>query len=123
MEATIKPEKQQPSSFGILQKVLIFLVVLAVCVGFFVGLLLVSSRLTSLEETVNGLSEVTKRRPSGGKSQADILLSLASLDCTNCYRITSIVSGFAIYVLYIDSISKTYNISPQSVELRDNSKT
>ena len=76
MEATTKLEKQQPSSFGILQKVLIFLVLFAVCVGFFVGLLLVRMRLNSLEETVNGLSEVCKTS-SGGKSQADILLSLA----------------------------------------------
>ena len=58
MEAT-KPEKRQSSSFGILQKVLIFAVVFAVCVGFFVGLLLVRTRLNSLEETVNGLREVS----------------------------------------------------------------
>ena len=67
MEATTKPEKQQSSSFGILQKVLIFLVVFAVCVGFFVGLLLVRTRLNSLDKTVNGLSEVCKAS-SGGKS-------------------------------------------------------
>ncbi|XP_020610296.1 collagen alpha-1(XXV) chain-like [Orbicella faveolata] len=67
MEATNKPEKQQPSSFGTLQKVLIFLVVLAVCVGFFVGLLLVRTRLTSLEETVNDLSEVCET-PSWGSN-------------------------------------------------------
>ena len=78
MEATTKAEKQQPSSLGILQKVLIFLVVLAVCVGFFVGLLLVSKRLNSLEETVNDLSEVCKT-PSRGKSQPAILSSLAEL--------------------------------------------
>ena len=59
MEATTNPEKRQPSSFGIFQKVLIFLVVFAVCVGFFVGLLLVRARLNSLEETVNGLREVS----------------------------------------------------------------
>ena len=59
MEATTNPEKRQPSSFGIFQKVLIFLVVFAVCVGFFVGLLLVRTRLNSLEETVNGLREVS----------------------------------------------------------------
>ena len=68
METTIKPEKQQPSSVGAVQKVLIFLVVLVVCVGFFVGLELVKTRLTSLEETVNGLSEVCKR-PSLGMSR------------------------------------------------------
>ena len=66
MEAT-KPEKRQSSSFGILQKVLIFAVVFAVCVGFFVGLLLVRTRLNSLDKTVNDLSEVCKT-PSGGKS-------------------------------------------------------
>ena len=59
MEATFMPEKQQPNSLGVLQKVLIFLVVFAVCVGFFVGLLLVRARLNSLEETVNGLREVS----------------------------------------------------------------
>ena len=76
MEATTKPEKQQPSSIGALYKVFIFFVVFAICVGFFVGLLLVRTRLTSLEETVNDLSEVCKT-PSSGKSQADILPSLA----------------------------------------------
>ena len=69
------PEKQQASSLGVLQKILIFLVVFATCVGFFVGLLLVTTRLNSLEEAVNGLSEVSKS--SWGTSQADILLSLA----------------------------------------------
>ena len=59
MEATTNPEKRQPSSFGIFQKVLIFLVVFAVCVGFFVGLLLVRTRLNSLDKTVNGLREVS----------------------------------------------------------------
>ena len=59
MEATFMPEKQQPNSLGVLQKVLIFVVVSAVCVGFFVGLLLVRTRLNSLEETVNGLREVS----------------------------------------------------------------
>ena len=67
MEATFMPEKQQPNSLGVLQKVLIFLVVFAVCVGFFVGLLLVRTRLNSLDKTVNDLSEVCKT-PSGGKS-------------------------------------------------------
>ena len=67
MEATSKPEKQQQSSFVILQRVLIFIVVFTVCVAFFVGLLLVKTRLNSLEETVNDLSEVCKT-PSGGKS-------------------------------------------------------
>ena len=75
MEATTKPEKQQPSSFGIFQKVLLFLVVFAVCVGFFVGLLLVRTRLNSLEETVSSLSEVCKA-PSWGQCQVDILFSL-----------------------------------------------
>ena len=75
MEATFMPEKQQASSLGVLQKILIFLVVFATCVGFFVGLLLVTTRLNSLEEAVNGLSEVSKS--SWGTSQADILLSLA----------------------------------------------
>lgn len=57
---------------------LIFLVVFAICVGFFVGLLLVRSRLNSLEETVDGLREVCKT-PSSGEFQAleDILPSLA----------------------------------------------
>ena len=67
MEATTKPEKQQPSSSGILQRVLIFLVVFTVCVGFFVGLLLVRTRLNSLDKAVNDLSEVCKAT-SGGKS-------------------------------------------------------
>ena len=87
MEATTKPEKQQPSSSGILQKVLIFLVVFAVCVGFFVGLLLVRARLNSLDKTVNGLREVCKT-PSGGKSRADILFSLAEI--LKFYNVTSI---------------------------------
>ena len=76
METTTKPEKQKPSSFGILQKILIFLLAFAVCVGFFVGLLLVRTRLNSLDKTISGLSEVCKA-PSGGKSQEDILFSSA----------------------------------------------
>lgn len=78
MEGTTKPEKQQASSIGGLQKVMIFLMVFAICVGFFVGLLLVRSRLNSLEETVDGLREVCKT-PSSGEFQAlaDILPSLA----------------------------------------------
>ena len=76
MEATTNPEKQQSSSFGILQKVLIFLVLFTVCVGFFVGLMLVRTRLDSLDKTVKDLSDVCKT-PSGGKSYADILSSLA----------------------------------------------
>ena len=68
MEAPFMPEKQQASSLGVLQKVLIFLVVFAVCVGFFVGLLLVRTRLNSLEETVNGLREVSNRSFSWGTS-------------------------------------------------------
>ena len=67
MEATTKLEKQQANSLGILQKVFIFLVVFAVCVGFFAGLLLVRTRLNSLDKTISGLSEVCKT-PSGGES-------------------------------------------------------
>ncbi|KAL9962638.1 hypothetical protein ACROYT_G031758 [Oculina patagonica] len=60
MEASTKPEKQQRSSFGALHKVVIFVVVLGICAGYFVGLELLRRRLNSLEETVNGLSEVCK---------------------------------------------------------------
>lgn len=65
MEATSKAEKQPRCSFGALHKVLIFLVVLAICAGFFVGLELFRRRLNALEETVNGLKEDCKNAHQG----------------------------------------------------------
>lgn len=68
MEATSIEGKQKRSSHGALYKVVIPLVVLAVCAGFVVGLELLSRRLTTLDETVNGLSEIC-RNDDQGKSR------------------------------------------------------
>ena len=73
MKATCKSEKQPRSSFGALHKVLIFLVVVAICAGFFVGLELFRGRLNALEETVNGLGEVCKNAHQGMFKQIPFL--------------------------------------------------
>ena len=65
MEAStnVKEDKnnyENRSSWGVLQKVIIFLVVLAICVGIFVGLELFRQRMTAVEATVNRLSEANR---------------------------------------------------------------
>lgn len=65
MEASAKPEKKQRSSIGALRKAAILLVVLGICAGYFVGLELLRRRLNTLEETVNGLSEICKNADHG----------------------------------------------------------
>ena len=65
MEATAKPENEKRSSIGALQKALIFVVVLGICAGFFVGLELLRRRLIALEETVSDLRKVCKNAHQG----------------------------------------------------------
>ena len=62
-----KDNSNKRSSSGVLQKVIIFLVVLAICVGFFVGLELFRQRMTAVEATVNRLSEAYRNDHHQGK--------------------------------------------------------
>ena len=90
MEATSKAEKQPRSSFGALHKVLIFLVVLAICAGFFVGLELFRRRLNALEKTVNGLSEDCKNAHQG------MLLFLFYAWVVKCYIALCFVKNYEV---------------------------
>ena len=81
MEASSKAEKQPRSPFGALHKVMIFLVVLAICAGFFIGLELFRRRLNALEKTVNGLSEDCKNAHQGMS-----IVSILGLDCKMLHR-------------------------------------
>lgn len=69
MEATSKEGKEKRSSNGALYKVVIVVVLLAICAGFGVGLELFRRRLVALEETVNGLSEICRTADHQGKSR------------------------------------------------------
>ena len=65
MEGHKTGKEKRNSLVPTFQKVVIVFLVLVICAGFFVVLELIRRRLSALEDTVNGLSQVCRRENHG----------------------------------------------------------